>query len=74
MGRKGIGKLSLFSIAREINVQTAKNGKKHYGAPAAQAPVLYLQNSSDNDMASSYLDSFEQIWAASGEVKLGHRS
>ena len=29
MGRKGIGKLSLFSIANKVEIQTVKNGKKH---------------------------------------------
>ncbi len=29
MGRKGLGKLSLFSIADAIEVQSAKNGSKH---------------------------------------------
>lgn len=29
MGRKGIGKLSLFSIAREVFVETVKDGEKH---------------------------------------------
>src|SRR5208283_1704957 len=29
IGRKGIGKLSLFSIARQIDVYTTKNGEKH---------------------------------------------
>ncbi|HLP47521.1 MAG TPA: ATP-binding protein [Candidatus Kapabacteria bacterium] len=29
MGRKGIGKLSLFSIANIVEVHTAKNGEKH---------------------------------------------
>ena len=29
MGRKGIGKLSLFSIAREVLVETARKGEKH---------------------------------------------
>lgn len=29
MGRKGIGKLSLFSIAEEVAVHTAKSGQKH---------------------------------------------
>ena len=28
MGRKGIGKLSLFSISRDIRIYTVKNGKK----------------------------------------------
>jgi hypothetical protein len=29
MGRKGIGKLSLFSIARVVQIETAKSGQKH---------------------------------------------
>ncbi len=29
MGRKGLGKLSLFSIADQIEVQSAKNGERH---------------------------------------------
>ena len=29
MGRKGIGKLSLFSIARTVTVQSSRNGEKH---------------------------------------------
>ena len=29
MGRKGLGKLSLFSIAKIIEVQSAKNGERH---------------------------------------------
>lgn len=29
MGRKGIGKLSLFSIAHKVEIQTVKNGEKH---------------------------------------------
>lgn len=29
MGRKGIGKLSLFSIAEKVEIQTVKDGQKH---------------------------------------------
>jgi hypothetical protein len=29
MGRKGIGKLSLFSIAQEVEVHTTRNGERH---------------------------------------------
>jgi len=29
MGRKGIGKLSLFSIAEKVEIRTVKNGQKH---------------------------------------------
>ena len=37
MGRKGIGKLSLFSIADTIEVQTAKDGQSHGFVMSAQA-------------------------------------
>lgn len=33
-----------------------------YGAMAANAPVLHLHVTSDDDMAAVYLDSFERIW------------
>lgn len=33
-----------------------------YGVPASHAPVLHLRRASDGDMASTYLDSFEQVW------------
>ena len=36
-----------------------------YGIPAAQAPVLCLDNTSSGDMAALYLDSFERVWATS---------
>ena len=29
MGRKGLGKLSLFSIANSIEIQSAKDGERH---------------------------------------------
>lgn len=33
-----------------------------YGMPASHAPVLHLRKTSDGDMASTYLDSFETVW------------
>ncbi|ACZ00380.1 XRE family transcriptional regulator [Thermomonospora curvata] len=36
-----------------------------YGVPAAQAPVLHLRKVNTDDMADTYLDSFERVWAAS---------
>jgi hypothetical protein len=35
-----------------------------YGAPAAQAPVFCLSNTSSGDMAALYFDSFERVWAS----------
>ena len=34
-----------------------------YGIAAAHAPVLHLRKASTGDMASTYLDSFERVWA-----------
>jgi hypothetical protein len=34
-----------------------------YGLPDVQAPVLRLRHTANGDMTSSYLDSFERIWA-----------
>jgi hypothetical protein len=35
-----------------------------YGIPAAQSPVLHVRAVEDGDMASTYLGSFERIWAS----------
>jgi transcriptional regulator with XRE-family HTH domain len=34
-----------------------------YGIPSEREPVLYLRSSAIGDMATSYTDAFEQIWA-----------
>jgi hypothetical protein len=34
-----------------------------YGVGASQAPVLHLRKVRNGDMASTYLDSFERVWA-----------
>ena len=34
-----------------------------YGVPAAQAPVLHLQQAEGGDMFTTYLQSFERSWA-----------
>jgi hypothetical protein len=34
-----------------------------YGIPAAQSPVLHVRKVEDGDMVSTYLDSFEHVWA-----------
>lgn len=34
-----------------------------YGAAAAYAPVLHLRHAADGHMVTTYLDSFEQVWA-----------
>jgi hypothetical protein len=33
-----------------------------YGTPAAHAPVLHLQRHNDDDMFSTYANSFERVW------------
>lgn len=40
-----------------------------YGVPAAQAPVIHLRQTHDNDMASTYRDSFERIWTHAQPLK-----
>ncbi len=34
-----------------------------YGIPAAHAPVFCLDNAQSGDMARTYLESFERVWA-----------
>jgi hypothetical protein len=36
-----------------------------YGHPASHAPVFHLRRRSGEGIASTYLDSFERVWAAS---------
>ena len=36
-----------------------------YGIPAAQVPVFCLNNAGSGEMAATYLDSFERVWASS---------
>ncbi|MFC9973217.1 multiprotein-bridging factor 1 family protein [Spirillospora sp. NPDC127200] len=33
-----------------------------YGIPASYAPVIHMRWAQDNDMASTYLDSFNRVW------------
>jgi hypothetical protein len=35
-----------------------------YGIPASDAPVLHIRQVRDEDMASTYMGSFERVWAA----------
>jgi hypothetical protein len=44
-----------------------------YGVAASRAPVLHLRKANDGDMASTYLDSFERIWAGSVDDLAAHR-
>jgi transcriptional regulator with XRE-family HTH domain len=39
-----------------------------YGIPGARTPVLHLQKTEDDDVAATYLESFERIWI--GAVQL----
>jgi transcriptional regulator with XRE-family HTH domain len=38
-------------------------GQHAYGVPAGRAPVLYLCQSGSGDMVTTYLESFERVWA-----------
>lgn len=40
-----------------------------YGTGASNAPVLHLRRVAGGDMVSTYLDSFEQIWAGATPVQ-----
>jgi transcriptional regulator with XRE-family HTH domain len=42
--------------------------QRAYGIPGARAPVLHLHKAEDDDMAATYLESFERIWI--GAVQL----
>jgi transcriptional regulator with XRE-family HTH domain len=39
-----------------------------YGLPAAHTPVFCFRASSDGDIANTYLNSFERVWATSEQV------
>ncbi|WP_242900671.1 helix-turn-helix transcriptional regulator [Actinomadura terrae] len=40
-----------------------------YGIAASHAPVLHLRRAEDGDMASTYLESFERVWAGASPVR-----
>lgn len=42
-----------------------------YGIAAAHVPVLHLRKAGNNDMASTYLDSFERVWAGAVPLTSG---
>jgi transcriptional regulator with XRE-family HTH domain len=39
-----------------------------YGIAASHAPVLHLRRATDGDMGSTYLESFERVWAGAAPV------
>jgi hypothetical protein len=39
-----------------------------YGHPASHAPVFHMRQRGGNGIATTYLDSFERVWAASCEI------
>ena len=43
-------------------------GQHAYGIPAGRAPVLYLRRAGRGDMATTYLESFEQVWGGARQV------
>ncbi|MFB4308945.1 XRE family transcriptional regulator [Actinomadura sp. GTD37] len=40
-----------------------------YGIAASHAPVLHLRRGEDGDMASTYLESFERVWASARPIE-----
>jgi DNA-binding transcriptional regulator YdaS (Cro superfamily) len=40
-----------------------------YGCPASYAPVLHLIRTADDGMATTYLDSFERVWASARDAE-----
>ncbi|KAB2351060.1 helix-turn-helix domain-containing protein [Actinomadura rudentiformis] len=40
-----------------------------YGVPASHAPVLHLRLVADDDMASTYLASFDHVWSSAAAIK-----
>jgi hypothetical protein len=40
-----------------------------YGIPVDREPVLYLRSAAAGDMATTYLDAFERIWAGALPVE-----
>ena len=40
-----------------------------YGIPDEREPVLYLRSAAAGDMATTYLDAFERIWAGALPVE-----
>ena len=57
MGRKGIGKLSLFSIARDIRIYTVKNGEKR-GFGMLLSDIEEKIKAEEADYQPSVLDDF----------------
>ncbi|GAA5533802.1 BbrUII/HgiDII family restriction enzyme [Deinococcus aluminii] len=54
MGRKGIGKLSVFSIARQVEVHTAKEGQRHAFVMALDAIKEQIANEGKNKPGDYY--------------------
>jgi transcriptional regulator with XRE-family HTH domain len=43
-------------------------GQHAYGIPAGRAPVLYLYQAGSGDIVTTYLESFESVWASARPV------
>lgn len=54
MGRKGIGKLSLFSIAEKVEIQTVKDGQKHRFLMDVVEIRKKIDNNEDSDKRETY--------------------
>lgn len=54
MGRKGIGKLSLFSIANEVEIRTVKDGEKNAFLMEVEEIKKKIKQNEDNDEKETY--------------------
>jgi hypothetical protein len=71
MGRKGIGKLSLFSIAENIEIQTIKNGSKNGFILNRQKVKDAISNQNANDEQKSGEYNPEEVDINSFEIQKG---
>ncbi|MBW6432401.1 XRE family transcriptional regulator [Actinoplanes hulinensis] len=55
---------SIYRADDELMVNTHA-----YGCAASRSPVLHLRLATQGGMASTYLDSFERVWAAAQELR-----
>jgi transcriptional regulator with XRE-family HTH domain len=60
-----IHQMSLYNSIYRADDELIRN-QHAYGIPASCSPVLHLRRRSNDDLANTYLDSFNQIWNMSG--------
>lgn len=72
MGRKGIGKLSVFSIAAQIDIYTAKDGVKTAFRMATSDIEKLIRDKNDEEYHPAPLDSSEIDFDKGTEIRLTH--